>query len=75
MESIYFNTEHAIPNNSCVMGYFIDNINTALDIYLVDGTYAEGEDSDGNIFAIHASGNGDFLSHKIEFELIGANGE
>lgn len=75
VESIYFDTEHALPNNSCVMGYFIDHINTAINIYLVDGTYAEGEDSEGNTFEIHAGGNGDFFSHRIDFELISAAGE
>ena len=70
METIYWRTEEPLNENSFVMSYFIDNINTELDIYLVDGTYAEGVDTEGNEYAIHASGDGDFNNHKIEFELL-----
>jgi hypothetical protein len=41
-----------------------------LDITLTDGTYAEGMDKQGNLWAIHASGNGDSFNHKIEFEAL-----
>lgn len=49
-----------------------------LDYYLpeeytvtfVDGTYAEVISPDGIEYGVHASGNGDFYNHKIEFEEI-----
>lgn len=39
----------------------------------LDGTYAEIITLEGHKFACHASGNGDFYNHKIEFELIEEN--
>ncbi len=41
-----------------------------LDITLTNGTYAEGMDKQGNLWAIHASGDGDSFNHKIEFEAL-----
>jgi hypothetical protein len=41
-----------------------------LDITLTDGTYSERMDKQGNLWAIHASGNGDSFNHKIEFEAL-----
>jgi len=67
MHTVYFETEEPLSENSFVMGYYIDFINTRLDIYLVDGTYAEGVDNTGSTYEIHASGDGDFTHHKIEF--------
>lgn len=72
METIYFETEESLPDNQTTMCYYLDYINATLDIIEVDGTYAEGVDCHGNLWAIHASGNGDFNNHKIEFELLNA---
>jgi hypothetical protein len=66
METIYWSTEEELNDNSFVMDDYLENINL-LNITLVDGTYAEGVNAQGKKFEIHASGNGDFFSHKIEF--------
>jgi hypothetical protein len=69
MESIYWETEEAHSNNSVTMGDYLESINM-LDIHLVDGTYAEGSNAKGERYEIHASGNGDFNNHRIDFVLI-----
>jgi hypothetical protein len=69
MEAIYWSTEEELNNNTFVMDDYLDNINM-LDITMVDGTYAEGINAQGERFEIHASGNGDFFNHKIEFKKI-----
>lgn len=36
-----------------------------------DDTYAEIQNKyDGEIWGVHASGNGDSFNHKVEFELV-----
>ena len=70
METFYWNTEYPHNNNEHTMEEWLSKY-CDLDITLTDGTYAEGMDKKGNLFAIHASGNGDFFSHKIEFVYIG----
>ncbi len=69
MEPIYWTTEEPHANNSETMADYLEHKNM-LDIIVVDGTYAEGKNGRGEIYAIHASGNGDSCNHKIEFELI-----
>ena len=51
------------------MGDYLDTINM-LNITMVDGSYAEGVNAQGQRFEIHASGDGDFNNHKIEFKEI-----
>lgn len=60
METIYWETEEELSDNSCVMDDYLENINI-LDIVFLDGTYAEGVNCNGDKFEIHASGNGDFF--------------
>ena len=69
MESVYWQTEEAHADNSTTMSDYLDNINM-LDIVLVDGTYAEGVNSMGKKYEIHASGNGDSYNHRVSFKLI-----
>ena len=69
MKTIYWTTDEPHWDNSETMSDYLENINM-LDISFVDGTYAEGSNDRGEHFAIHASGNGDFYTHKIEFELL-----
>lgn len=71
MEIIYWSTEEELNDNIFVMSDYLENINM-LDITMVEGTYAEGTNCKGEKYAIHASGNGDFFNHKIEFELLEA---
>lgn len=66
METIYWSTDEPLNTNSDVMTDYLKHINM-LDITMVDGTYAEGVNGQGQKFEIHASGNGDDLNHKIEF--------
>lgn len=74
MDTIYWSTEDALSDNNIVMSVYLDAINeldiNELDITMVDGTYAEGINALGEKYAIHASGNGDFFNHKIEFVKI-----
>jgi hypothetical protein len=69
METFIWSTEYAHNDNYQTMQEYLDEY-CQLDITFTDGTYAEGMDNKGNLWAIHASGNGDFCNHKIEFELI-----
>ncbi len=69
MGTIYWSTEDPHADNTTTMCDYLETINM-LDITLVDGTYAEGVNAQGEKFAIHASGNGDSFNHKIEFELL-----
>lgn len=69
METIYWQTEEALNDNNFVMNDYLENINM-LDITMTDGTYAEGVNAKGEKYEIHASGDGDFFNHKIEFKLI-----
>jgi hypothetical protein len=71
MNPYCWHTDEVHANNTVTMNDWIENHNTQLDIYLIDGTYAEGIDQEGNTWEVHASGDGDFNNHKIEFELIG----
>lgn len=72
MEDIYWKTEEPLNDNNFVMNDYLENINM-LDITFVDGTYAEGVNAQGDKFEIHASGNGDFFNHKIEFKVLFIN--
>lgn len=69
METYYFTTLEAHVNNEETMNVYLEN-HCMLDIIFVDGTYAEGINSKGEKYGIHASGNGDSFNHKIDFELI-----
>lgn len=69
METIYWKTDEPHFNNNQTMNDYLDNINM-LDITFLDGSYAEGENTQGQKFEIHASGNGDAYNHKIEFKAI-----
>ena len=69
METLYWTTEESHATNNDTMCDYLENINM-LDITIVDGTYAEGKNCSGELYEIHASGNGDSFNHKIEFKLI-----
>lgn len=69
METFIWKTEYAHNDNEQTMQEYLSEY-CELDITLTDGTYAEGMDNQGNLWAIHASGNGDYFNHKIEFEAL-----
>lgn len=67
MEPYYWKTEDPHADNSVTMSDYLNNeMDNSFSIILVDGTYAEIKTNHGK-FAVHASGNGDFLNHKVEF--------
>ena len=69
MKAIYWKTDEPHADNMETMSDYLENT-TMLDITLVDGTYAEGVNCKGEKYEIHASGDGDFNHHKIEFKRI-----
>lgn len=67
-------TENAHCDNEETMNDFLENeidnfLRGEYDVYLVDGTYAEMK-LNGIKYAIHASGDGDSIHHKIEIERL-----
>ena len=71
MNTVYWSTEEYHADNSETMSDFLDNINM-LDIHMIDGSYAEGSNGRGELYAIHVSGHGSFYDHKAEFTLLEA---
>jgi len=69
MDPVYWSTEEPHADNSETMQDYLATINL-LDIVLVDGPYAEGTNSAGETFEIHAMGNGDYNNHKVKFKRI-----
>jgi hypothetical protein len=75
MEPFYWETDESHWDNEETMSEYLEEFNTLdnpqfLEITLVDGTYAEGKNKEGQRYAIHAYGNGDSFNHIVEFELI-----
>jgi hypothetical protein len=74
MKTYYWQTEQPHVNNNETMADFLENhLGTACgegaETLLNDGTYAEIF-TNGELWAAHVSGNGDFTNHKAEFELL-----
>lgn len=66
----YWNTNYAHSNNMETMQDYLENyLPQNCEIIEDDGTYAEVVQN-GVKIGIHASGNGDFCSHKVEFEKV-----
>jgi hypothetical protein len=76
IEDFTWNTEYDLPDNTAVMMEWID-VYMPEEVILIeeslDGTYSEIINEEGHKFACHASGNGDFFNHKINFELLERN--
>ena len=75
MENYRFTTEKPIGTNEETMTVFLDDhfyevFDNKAQVLEDDGTYVEVENGDGKLWAVHASGDGDFVSHKIRFELL-----
>ena len=67
-------TEDELSTNELTMHDWIDNHMDGLwEVTAHDGTYAEVIIFNGDAYEVHASGNGDFRSHKVEFKLIETN--
>lgn len=69
MKTYYWTTKEEHSDNTETMQNYLDEVNM-LDITHLDGTYAEGVNCKGEKYGLHASGNGDFRNHKIEFEKL-----
>jgi hypothetical protein len=69
MDNIYWTTEDPHFCNNETMIDYLNNVNL-LDITLVDGTYAEGVNTEGERFEIHVGGDGDSYHHKASFKKI-----
>lgn len=71
-EFYYWTTENEHATNEVTLNDFLDNhLTDDYDILRVDGTYAEIAERDGFVWAVHASGAGDFKNHKVQFDAIG----
>ena len=75
MEDFKWKTNESHSNNSVTMDDFFNShieshCGTDYNIVYEDGSYAEIVNSKKEHYAIHASGDGDFFNHKIEFEKL-----
>jgi len=72
-EFYYWSTEESHYDNNETMCDFLNNELT--DDYVVtyeDGTYSEIKEVDvGHCWEVHASGDGDFFNHKVQFVPMG----
>lgn len=67
--TLFFETDFETSNNSETMNVFLDLFYIDEDkILCLDGTYAEIYFND-LLYSVHASGNGTFSNHKIEFVI------
>lgn len=64
-----WSTEHYHPDNNFTMNEFLEMLDEEIDVYLIDGTYAELRIDERN-YEVHASGNGDSFTHQVEFRII-----
>ena len=74
MEDYTWETEDELNTNTDTMNDFIDNhmedYCKDYDVVHTDGSYVEIQDSKGVLYGVHASGNGDFSSHRVRFEHL-----
>jgi hypothetical protein len=68
----YWATEEEHSDNNETMSDFLNNeLTDDYSVILVDGTYAEIQDESGHRWEVHASGDGDFYNHKVQFVPLG----
>lgn len=70
METFYWKTEkpHA-DNNETMNEYLNEYLPLEFKVTYQDGTMAEiKNDETGEVYEVHASGDGDFFNHKVEFK-------
>ena len=72
MDTYRWETDYEHSNNEETMSDYLNNhLSDNFDVFFIDGAYAEMQDkSNGKIWAVNASGDGDFRHHKVEFEFI-----
>lgn len=68
--TVLFETDYETTDNTETMNVFLEIFDIPEDdILLIDGTYVEAF-FNGVPHEIHAGGNGDFSSHKIDIKLL-----
>jgi hypothetical protein len=72
MENYNWETETSHSNNTETMNDYLENhLLNEFHIVIQDDSYAEIQSAHtANIYAVHASGNGDFTHHSVRFELL-----
>lgn len=71
MNDYLWETEEELATNELTMNdYVLNHISDEWELLFLDGTYAEIQTDDNLVYEVHASGNGDFRNHKIEFKLM-----
>ncbi|MGL4752501.1 MAG: hypothetical protein ACRCXB_08815 [Aeromonadaceae bacterium] len=72
-ETFLFSSDAPHDSNAHTMSVFLEEfLPDEWYVSYVDGTYAEIQSKlSFKSFEVHASGNGDFFNHKIEFVPIG----
>ena len=75
MEDFRFTTKEPLATNADTMDwfsneYFYEVFDQDAIFIEDDGSYAEVLDGNGKKWALHASGDGDFVSHRIRFEAL-----
>ena len=71
METYFWTTsESHFDNDVTMLDYLNRHCDLSLNITMVDGSYAEAIDDDGNSWGLHASGDGDSYHHKVEFKAL-----
>ncbi|MCD6347650.1 MAG: hypothetical protein J7L96_09550 [Bacteroidales bacterium] len=71
IDTYFWETDEPLATGAETMDDYLEyHMPNENELLMVDGTYAEIKDEDGNKFAVHASGNGDFCHHKVEFESM-----
>ena len=75
MKDYSFTTKTPLATNQETMSVFLENhfyerFDSDAQIVTDDGTYVEVENGNGELWALHASGDGDFVSHRIRFEPL-----
>ena len=72
METYKWHTIEPHNNNEETMNDYLENhLSDEFEVIFEDGTYAEIKNKNtGQIFGVHAGGDGDFNNHKVTFEFI-----
>lgn len=75
MEDYRFTTNTPLATNEETMSVFLNDhfcerFDSDAQVITDDGTYVEVENGNGELWAVHASGDGDFVRHRIRFEQI-----
>jgi len=74
MEDYFWNTELPLATNAITMSDFIDNhldelFGSGFEVTLNDGSWIEFA-NENECWVAQASGNGDFCSHKVQFDKV-----